>query len=113
QNTYYRIAEYNLNGNIQYSNQFRSSCNGTDAFRLWPNPVHDRLFINIVTGNQSQAILKVYDSKGALVKVQTAIVSPGSNQLKVDMTALANGIYSFVAEWNNGQMKKAVQVRKQ
>jgi hypothetical protein len=114
QNGYYRIAEYDLDGKVQYSIVLRSSCTATDeAFSLWPNPVHDRIFINIVTANESQAMIKLFDSKGALVKVQKATVLQGSNQLSVDMSALANGVYSLSVDWNNGQMKKAVQVVKQ
>jgi len=75
--------------------------------------VRDRVFINIVTGRESQAVVKVFDSKGALVKLQKATVLQGSNQLSVDINSLANGVYSLSVEWNNGQMKKAVHVLKQ
>jgi photosystem II stability/assembly factor-like uncharacterized protein len=113
QNGYYRIGEYDLDGRIQYTNILQSSCNATDAFSTWPNPVRDMVFINIVTGRESQAVVKVFDNKGALVKLQNATVLQGSNQLSVDIKSLANGVYSLSVDWNNGQMKKAVQVLKQ
>src|SRR4030095_10585973 len=72
QNGFYRIAEYDMNGRVQYTNILRSSCNTTDVFKLWPNPVRDMVFINIVTGSESQAVIKVFDSRGALVKEQRA-----------------------------------------
>lgn len=114
QNGFYRIVEYDLNGNLRYSIALRSSCTATDeVFSLWPNPVHDRVFINIVTSNESQVIIKVFDSKGALVKLQKVTVLQGSNQLSIDIGSLANGIYSLSIDWNNGQTKKVVQVLKQ
>ena len=113
QNGYYRIAEYDLDGSLQYTSVLRSSCNATDLFTLWPNPVHDLVFINIVTANESQAIIKIFDSKGALIKKQQATVLQGSNQLPVDMRSLVNGVYLVSADWDNGQMKKTVQVVKQ
>ena len=113
QNGYYRIGEYDLDGRVQYTSVLRSSCNTSDVFNLWPNPVHDMVFINIVAGNESQAMIKLFDNKGALVKLQKATLLQGSNQLSVDMRALANGIYSLSADWNNGQMKKTIQVLKQ
>ncbi len=114
QNSFYRIAEYDLNGNVRYSIVLRSSCTATDeVFTLWPNPVRDRIFINIVTTNESQAIIKVFDSKGALVKLQKVTVLQGSNQLSIDIGSLANGIYSVSIYLNNGQTKKVVQVLKQ
>jgi len=55
QNDYYRIAGYDKDGKVQYSGILRSSCNATDVFRLWPNPVHDIVLVNIVSANQSPA----------------------------------------------------------
>jgi hypothetical protein len=113
QNSFYRIAEYDLDERAQYSSILRSSCNATDIFKLWPNPVHDMVFINIVAGNESQAIIKLFDSKGALVKLQSATVLQGNNQFNVDMKSMANGVYSLTMYWNNGQTKQTVQVLKQ
>ncbi len=113
QNGFYRIAAYDLDGRAQYTSVLRSSCNATDVFSLWPNPVRDMISINIVAANESKAMIKVFDSKGALVKGREATVLPGSNQFSVDMKSLANGVYSLSVNWNNGQMKKAVQVMKQ
>ena len=113
QNGFYRIAEYDLDGRVQYSNIVRSLCNTTDLFKLWPNPAHEMAFINIVSNSGSQAMIKIFDSKGALVKEQKYTLSQGNNQLSIDMRSLTNGIYSLSVNWNNGQMKKTVQVLKQ
>jgi len=113
QNGFYRIAEYDLDGRVQYSNIVRSLCNTTDLFKLWPNPVHEMVFINILSNSKSQAMIKIFDSKGALVKEQKSTLLQGNNQLGIDMRSLSNGIYSLSVNWNNGQMKKTVQVLKQ
>ena len=114
QNSFYRIAEYDLNGRVQYTNILRSSCNTTtDVFKLWPNPVRDVVFINIITGSESRAMIKVFDSKGDLVKIQSATVLQGSNQLSIDMRSMAKGVYSLTVYWNNGQTKQTAQVLKQ
>jgi hypothetical protein len=93
QDSYYRIAEYDLNGQVHYTTVLRSSCAVKDFFNLWPNPVRDMVFINIVTRNESQVIIKVFDSKGALIKFRKENVLQGSNQLMVDMKSLASGVY--------------------
>jgi len=113
QNSYYRIAQYDLDGHVQYTSIIRSSCNITDVFRLWPNPVRDVVFINIVTDSESQAVIKVFDSRGSLVKEQKATVLQGSNQLSVDMRSMAKGVYSLTVYWNKGQTKQTAQLLKQ
>lgn len=113
QNIYYRIAEYDLDGRAQYTDTFRSSCNATDVFSVWPNPVHDRILINIVADKASTATIHIFDSKGATVKIQSATVLIGSNQLTVDMNTLAKGIYTVLVHWKNGQIEKSIQVAKQ
>jgi hypothetical protein len=113
QNAFYRIAVYGLDSAVHYSNVMASSPSATDLFRLWPNPFQDKVLMKIVAGNPSQALIKIFDSKGAVVKLQNATLVQGSNQLHVDLKALANGVYHLSVEWNNGQMKKSMQIIKQ
>ena len=113
QNSFYRVAEYDLNGRVQYTNVLRTSCNVTDVFNLWPNPSHDIVFVNILSANESQGMIKVFDSKGGLVKVQKATVSRGSNLISVDMKSIPKGVYSLAVYWDNGQSKKTIQLLKQ
>ena len=56
---------------------------------------------------------KVFDSKGALVKVQRQTVLQGSNQFRMNTSSFPKGTYFLSAEWNNGENKKAMQVIKQ
>jgi hypothetical protein len=106
QNNYYRIVEFDLNGRSQFTSIVQATCNTTNTFNLWPNPVHDLTFINITVDNVSPVMIRIFDSKGALVKIQSAMVLQGSNQLSVDMRSLSSGIYSLSIDWNNGLMKK-------
>ena len=113
QNGYYRIAQYNVNGTVHYSAVAGTSCNLIDAFTIWPNPAHNEVLIKITGNSESAAVINVYDSKGALVVAQKANLTRGINQLRLDIGRLANGIYSLVVEWENGRMKKTVEVMKQ
>jgi len=113
QNNYYRIAEYDLSGRSQYTSVIQSTCGATNTFKLWPNPVHDKTFINISVDDLSPVMIRIFDSKGALVKIQRDMALQGNNQFSVDMKPFASGVYSVSIDWNNGQMKKNVQVLKQ
>lgn len=112
-NRLYRIAEYDLDGRVQRTQIISSSCKQQNPFSIRPNPVQDILFINLVTTARSQAVVKLFDSKGALVKTQQTTLLQGSNQLSVDIRSLAHGAYFLLIEWDNGQMKKTAQVLKQ
>jgi hypothetical protein len=113
QNDFYRVAEYDFNGPAYHTSVIKTSCNIKDEFKLWPNPFHDLALVNIVAGNESQMTMKVFDSKGALVKVQSGKILQGSNSFVIDLRSFANGIYQVQASWNNGQAKKVVQVIKE
>ena len=69
-----------LDERVHYSSLRHSSCVRDDLFSLWPNPVHDKLFINVVANNESKATIKLLDNKGAIIKIQTAKIREGSNQ---------------------------------
>jgi hypothetical protein len=113
QNSLYRVSEYDIDGNAHYSELRRSSCIPDVTFSLWPNPVHDHTSINFVASSESKATIKLLDSKGSVIKIKTARVFQGSNQLNIDMNLLPNGIYVLLIDWHNGQNHKAVQLLKQ
>ena len=112
QNNFYRIAVHDLNGRVQFTNVIRSSCSVADQFTLWPNPVHDNVFINITSSNESMATIMIFDSKGAMVKMQKKSVFRGNNQFTLDIGMLANGIYTVNTNWSNGQLSKAMRIVK-
>ncbi|HEY4153932.1 MAG TPA: T9SS type A sorting domain-containing protein [Puia sp.] len=103
----YRIAEYDMDGRVQYTKIAAPGCSILDTFRVWPNPVRGTLYINITADTVSAAIIKLFDSKGATIKRQTGILFPGNNLLTLDLRAVAQGVYFLSIIRNNGQ----VQVR--
>lgn len=111
--SYYRIAQYDMDRRVSYSNILKSSCTMKEFFTVWPNPFTDRLVINLGADRQSLATIKIFDSKGALVKTQEAAILNGINQLTVNTQALPAGAYILSAVWHNGQEKRTVQVIKQ
>jgi hypothetical protein len=108
----YRIAEIDLDGRVYYTGVIRPFCAAADVFSLWPNPVHDRINISMVTPNKSRVMLKLFDSEGLFVKEQQAAILPGSNLLSMNVEALANGVYFLSMDWDNGQKQKTVKLLK-
>ena len=110
---FYRIAEFDIDGRVQYTSVLKNECGQPDIFKVWPNPVQRELFANISTAGGSQAVVKVFDSKGALVREQRNTLLPGNNQLSIDMRNLTPGIYHVLVKWGSNKMQQAVKIIKQ
>ena len=110
---FYRIAEFDIDGKVQYTSVIRNECGKQDEWRVWPNPVQEQLFVNMSVAGSSTAIIRIFDSKGALVREQRNNLMSGSNQLNVDMRRLLAGTYHVVVLWGNGQIQKAIKIIKQ
>lgn len=113
QNAYYRIVEHDANGHLQYSVLLRSFCLPADVLTLWPNPVREQLFMRMTTAAASSASIRLFDGKGALVKIEKAALVQGNNMLHVDMRLLPKGTYTVVVGKANGETVKAIHVIKQ
>ncbi|HMK05223.1 MAG TPA: T9SS type A sorting domain-containing protein [Ferruginibacter sp.] len=113
QKSFYRLAQYDVDGRVQYTKVLRSTCENNDRVKVWPNPFNEMLFVNISTNSRSLARVKIFDSKGALVKDQSAEILPGTSQVNIGTKNLPSGTYRLVIEWNNGLIRKTEQVIKQ
>lgn len=112
-NSFYRISEHDLDGRTQYTNIIRSSCNSIAKLNVWPNPVQDKLFITMIRENVSPILIRVFDNKGSLIKVQRSNSTVSNNQLNIDMNSLANGVYLISIDSGDGQIRQTLQVVKQ
>ena len=83
-----------------------------DEWKAWPNPANQTLFLNITASKESKAVIKISDSKGALIAIQYHDLMPGSNQLNIDISKLAAGVYHVTGEWANGKSRKSVRLVK-
>jgi Secretion system C-terminal sorting domain/Receptor L domain len=113
QNVLYRLVQYDVDGRVHYSGVLRPSCGVKELFTAWPNPVADKLFITITSPARSRAIIRMYDSKGALIKKQESILLRSTTQLIIDTKNIAPGMYYVQAGWNDEVHKKIIKFIKQ
>jgi hypothetical protein len=107
---HYRIIIYGSNGRKFTSDTLQPLCTNIETFTVYPNPVHDIVRINITAGSSTLLKLKLLDAKGALVKVIQTPLIEGSNQIKLDVSGLAKGLYILNASWSsNIGIKKIVK----
>jgi hypothetical protein len=102
-NAFYRIAEHDLDGSAHYTTTIRADCDSQEPFKVWPNPVKDMLYINGTVTVTTGATIKLFDSKGALVRQQSATLQRGNNLLIMDVMGIAPGLYVAVITYSNGK----------
>jgi hypothetical protein len=112
ENRYYRVAEYDLDGHAQFTQVLGTDCSVAGVFKAWPNPASDRLYINMPSGSASVAVLRLLDSKGALVRQQVSALVRGANLLSMDVSGVATGAYFLEILCDNGQ-SRVVEIMKE
>ncbi len=111
-NDYYRIAEYDLDGKVQFTKVLRTACSAQEAFKIWPNPVDDLLYISMTADAGEEVIIQLFDGKGMLIRLQRAVLLPGNNLLSVDVKGIATGIYYATVIHNNKQLQMQKVIKK-
>ena len=77
---------------------------------LYPNPTNDKAVLSIVAKQSGIATLHIADVTGRIVQTTTANLAAGSNELNIDMSSHANGLYYLTI--NNGSAKHTLKLLK-
>ncbi len=108
----YRIAAYDISGAAKYTGVIHSDCDVNNDWKVWPNPVRENVSVSITVAVASKAVIKIVDSKGALMSLQQIDLLKGNNLLDIKMNKMPAGMYRISAAWDNGQIQKAVTIIK-
>jgi hypothetical protein len=110
-NNEYRIAEYDLSNQVNYTQVILSTCGMGDSFSVWPNPVANTAWVNISTPGNSKAALRLYDSKGGLTLVQEFDLPAGNTQVNLNLAGLARGAYELRVDWGSDHHASAIIIK--
>src|SRR5436190_1928726 len=78
---------------------------------LWPNPVSDKLHLQINKTATNQYKLELYDIKGKLVKAERITISDGNAGAEIDTGFLEKGLY--VISLSDGTNQKTLRLVKE
>lgn len=106
--TFFRVRANSFTGSETYSNIVKGKCDLKERFTVGPTPAKDKLLITITIANATRANLLLYDSKGALLKVQPATLLTGNNVIEMDVSRFPAAVYSLQLQWNNETRVKRV-----
>ncbi len=98
---YYRLKMVDIDGKSEYSKTIvmRLDCNKSVIF-VYPNPVKDKLNVNITNAQNNITTAKLFDNYGRLIYSGQMI--SGTNT--IDMTRFAKGVYMLTLK-NNTEMQ--------
>lgn len=115
--TYYRIVEYDVNGNRSYSDVVsvdnRLGARATKV-SVGPNPFISDLIIELDTPDSGEASFTFFDANGRLVNIagqNKAELNPGINTLTFDWSGIASGVYTtHIIVGNKQFVKKLIKI---
>lgn len=93
---YYRLKQYDLDGRFEYS-PVRTVNFGKDEFnvRVWPNPVSERLMVNI-DGSRSSKAVYLLDYTGT--QIFYAEMESETTTLEISSVSFPSGVYTLVID---------------
>lgn len=90
---YYRLRTVDIDGKEGLSEIATVYFEKEIAVRLYPNPVQDELKIEIRSAKNCNALIRVLDATGRVVKTIDLLLQSGPNKTSVDLNELADGVY--------------------
>lgn len=111
QNSFYRVAEVDLNGRVSYSIVNKVSCGKSDEFKLWPNPVKNRAWLSVNSITDCKADLKLIDPRGAVISLKHVELFDGNNSISINVQSfpLGNYIVELIVDGNIRTVKMIKQ----
>lgn len=92
--TYYRLKQVDLDGKTSYSNVIPLSLKDILSWKLYPNPVKDKLTIELNLTADTKVNVQVISKDGRLLlNADKGMLSQGQQQLNFNVQNLANGTY--------------------
>jgi hypothetical protein len=111
QNSFYRIAEFDRNGQVYYSMINHVKCGNEASFALWPNPVISQAWLSASIAASGLAELKITDAKGSVIYSKQVQLFAGNNIISLGAYSFASGHY--VVQLTTGAGTKSIKMIKQ
>jgi len=88
---FYRLMQLDQNGSFHYSSTILITLDKEHSVSVYPNPASDELMID---GLAESAVINIINTLGQ--KLQTRTVTPNEPLVRMNISALSNGVYYIV-----------------
>jgi hypothetical protein len=89
-NNYYRIKRVDINGTILYSKIIRIDFSKDLRLLLFPNPVKDKIYLQIPGIRNQKGILTLENSSGSILKKTSQLLE---EKMELNVSSLSPGLY--------------------
>jgi hypothetical protein len=94
---YYRLKMVNTDGSFNYSKvvSLRLKTGTIDSILIYPNPLSDRLLVNISSDVMTTASVRIFNTQGQIVISHLVSLTPGTNTIEIsgELDKLQKGTY--------------------
>jgi len=109
--SWYRVKQVDFGGRFSYSSVVEVYLTSGLMARLAPNPTHSATTLSLQVTQDGPLDLRILDLQGRVIQQQQAELSPGTNQFFLDVSRLAQGMYTVVAQHRQKQLRLPLIVR--
>ncbi|MBK7558049.1 MAG: T9SS type A sorting domain-containing protein [Chitinophagaceae bacterium] len=104
---YYRLKVIGKNGEFKYSNVvFVRKKQSQMPVNIMPNPASSYVNINVQVENSMMATVTLIDKLGSKVLTQKEKLTPGYNNIIVNLDKLSDGVYAIIIETDSERIIK-------
>lgn len=94
---YYRLCLTDRNGKVSYSHVIKASSNNLVLQKAGPNPVADKLLLQLNSSNKKNIFYSIYNFSGRKVGEGQIKLEQGTNAVEIPVLNLPAGIYQLFA----------------
>lgn len=92
---YYRLKQFDLDGQSTYSKTVDIYFNAESKFTLYPNPTKDFINLDVQLDSPTSLSIKIIDANGRAIKTEYCELASGKLNTQVDIQNLSPGIYQI------------------
>lgn len=107
--TYYRLRIHETNSN-KLTNIVKVRVSKEDVVNVYPNPVTDKVRIDLYSETEKTVSIKLLDAAGRLVTERTIKCVTGSNSVVWDLSALAQATYYLQMDGQQSNQIKLIKL---
>jgi hypothetical protein len=105
--SFYQVQQKDIDSRTTLSPVLLNDCGSEDGLKVFPNPVLSNGWVSMQSSSGGKVTMRLYDMKGRLLQQRQETLLAGNNQVELGMSRFANGVYSLVVTWPDGQVKVA------